>query len=83
MKPVSGKRMCRLLESQGWYALMVDVFAVLVEKLPEFRYDQQLSFRAWLRAILMNKWRNRQRRPYSGSPLVGVARADRLPLRSA
>jgi RNA polymerase sigma-70 factor (ECF subfamily) len=39
--------------------LVQDVFLTLVEKLPEFRYDPQRSFRAWLRTVLLNKWRNR------------------------
>ncbi len=43
--------------------LVQDVFAVLVRKLPEFDYDDHKSFRAWLRTVLMNKWRNRRRVP--------------------
>jgi RNA polymerase sigma-70 factor (ECF subfamily) len=42
--------------------LVQDVFLVLVQKLPEFRYDRDKSFRAWLRTILFNKWRDRLRR---------------------
>jgi RNA polymerase sigma-70 factor (ECF subfamily) len=41
--------------------LLQDVFATLVQKLPEFRYDPQNSFRAWLRAVMLNRWRNRIR----------------------
>lgn len=41
--------------------LLQDVFATLVEKLPEFRYNQKESFRSWLRTVLLNKWRNRVR----------------------
>ena len=33
-----------------------------MRKLPEFAYDEKQSFRGWLRTILMNRWRNRQRR---------------------
>jgi RNA polymerase sigma-70 factor (ECF subfamily) len=45
--------------------LVQDVFTVLVEKLPTFRYDPRGSFRGWLRAILVNRWRalKRKRRP--------------------
>jgi RNA polymerase sigma-70 factor (ECF subfamily) len=43
--------------------LVQDVFATLVEKLPTFSYDGTGSFRAWLRTLLMNRWRNRLRRP--------------------
>lgn len=42
--------------------LVQEVFAVLVEKLPEFTYDRQRSFRGWLRTILLNKFRQRHRR---------------------
>jgi RNA polymerase sigma-70 factor (ECF subfamily) len=42
--------------------LVQDVFAVLVEKLPSFEYERGGSFRAWLRTILANKWRDHQRR---------------------
>ncbi len=37
------------------------VFVTLYEKLPEFRYDPTRSFRAWLKTVLMNAWRNRVR----------------------
>lgn len=42
--------------------LVQDVFLVLVRKLPEFDYDPNRSFRAWLRTILFNQWRDRLRR---------------------
>jgi RNA polymerase sigma-70 factor (ECF subfamily) len=42
--------------------LIQDVFAVLVSKLPAFVYDRSRSFRGWLRTILHNKWRDRERR---------------------
>ena len=42
--------------------LVQDVFVVLVAKLPEFLYDRGKGFRAWLRTILFNKWRDRLRR---------------------
>jgi RNA polymerase sigma-70 factor (ECF subfamily) len=38
------------------------VFVTLYEKLREFRYDPQLSFRAWLKTVLLNAWRNQQRK---------------------
>jgi RNA polymerase sigma-70 factor, ECF subfamily len=41
--------------------LVQDVFTVLVEKLPEFRYDPQKRFRGWLWTILVNKARDRRR----------------------
>ncbi len=50
---------------------MQEVFAVLVQKLPEFTYDRQRSFRAWLRTITLNKWREicRRRAGAPGEPL--------------
>jgi RNA polymerase sigma-70 factor (ECF subfamily) len=42
--------------------LVQDVFLVLLRKLPEFIYDRHRSFRAWLRTVLLNKWRDHQRR---------------------
>jgi len=41
--------------------LVQEVFALLVEKLPNFRYDGTSSFRSWLRTVLLNKWRERGR----------------------
>jgi RNA polymerase sigma-70 factor (ECF subfamily) len=39
-----------------------DVFAVLVERLPLFRYDPGKRFRGWLWTVALNKWRQAQRR---------------------
>ncbi|MCE9529938.1 MAG: sigma-70 family RNA polymerase sigma factor [Planctomycetes bacterium] len=41
---------------------MQEVFLVLIERLPHFKYDPEKSFRAWLKTILMNSWRNHLRR---------------------
>src|SRR6058998_2879516 len=50
------------LQTQDAADLVQDVFTVLVQKLPEFRYDRQKSFRGWLRTVTLNKWREKQRR---------------------
>jgi RNA polymerase sigma-70 factor (ECF subfamily) len=42
--------------------LVQDVFVTLLEKLPEFTYDNRKSFRAWLRTVTLNKWRDNGRR---------------------
>ena len=42
--------------------LVQDVFAVLVRRLPEFRYQTGKRFRGWLWTVLVNKWRKSQRR---------------------
>ena len=46
--------------------LVQDVFVVLVQKLPEFRYDPRRRFRGWLWTVTLNKWRERRRRAPSG-----------------
>lgn len=44
--------------------LVQDVLVLLVRKLPELTYDRHRSFRAWLRTVTLNKWReHRRRRP--------------------
>jgi RNA polymerase sigma-70 factor (ECF subfamily) len=60
--------------------LVQEVFAVLLRKLPEFRYDPGKSFRGWLRTVLLNTWREQQRRrqiPTSdGEAIADAAVAD-------
>lgn len=43
------------------------VFIKLYENLPEFRYDPSRSFRAWLKTVMMNAWRNQMRQRRHGS----------------
>lgn len=38
--------------------LVQGVFVVLLEQLPKFQYNPTKSFRAWLKTILLNAWRN-------------------------
>ena len=38
--------------------LVQEVLMLLVQKLPEFTYDRQKSFRGWLRTVTLNKWRD-------------------------
>lgn len=42
--------------------LVQDVFAVLVQKLPEFDYDEHQRFRGWLWTVTRRRWVERQRR---------------------
>jgi RNA polymerase sigma-70 factor (ECF subfamily) len=42
--------------------LVQEVFVTLLQKLREFHYDRNGSFRGWLRTVLLNKWRELQRR---------------------
>jgi RNA polymerase sigma-70 factor (ECF subfamily) len=50
--------------------LVQDVFTLLYQKLPQFRYDPQKTFRAWLHTVVVNKWRENLRRPMV-APLAG------------
>ena len=56
--------------------LIQEVFLQLVRKLPEFTYDRHRSFRAWLRTVTLNKWRQLSRRH---APAVPEADAGPLP----
>lgn len=61
--------------------LTQSVFVILCERLPEFRYDPQRSFRSWLKTILLNTWRNqlrsRRARPsHGGDALVDIEDTD-------
>jgi len=60
------------LTGQDAADLVQDVFVVLVRKLPLFEYDRGKGFRAWLRTITLNKWRDRVRqqaiRPAAADP---------------
>jgi RNA polymerase sigma-70 factor (ECF subfamily) len=51
--------------------LVQDVVATLLRKLPEFRYDRHRSFRAWLRTVTVNKWRQTQRRRAASPRMAG------------
>jgi RNA polymerase sigma-70 factor (ECF subfamily) len=42
--------------------LLQDVFTILVEQMPTFRYQPGGSFRAWLYTVLTNRWRELRRR---------------------
>jgi RNA polymerase sigma-70 factor (ECF subfamily) len=50
------------LQPQDEADLVQEVFTVLVQKLPEFAYDRDKSFRGWLRTLTLNTWRNSRRR---------------------
>jgi RNA polymerase sigma-70 factor (ECF subfamily) len=61
--------------------LVQDVFALLLQKLPEFTHDRHRSFRAWLRTVTPNKWRENRRRAAGrpeaqAVPLAEAAAAD-------
>jgi RNA polymerase sigma-70 factor (ECF subfamily) len=56
--------------------LSQEVFALLLRKLPEFCHDQRRSFRAWLRAVTLNKWRELCRRRRSQGREEGALPED-------
>jgi RNA polymerase sigma-70 factor (ECF subfamily) len=59
--------------------LVQDVFTCLVQKMPQFVYDRGKSFRAWLRTVTFNRWRDNQKQrgkeplARNGSSLQGLA----------
>ncbi len=60
--------------------LVQEVLVSLLRILPNFEYNRQKSFRAWLRTVLTNKWREtwRQKSPPAagGDALVNVAQSN-------
>lgn len=60
--------------------LIQDLFAALVEQLPNFEYDPSKSFRAWLKTLLHNRWRNRLRRRQERQPDSGQLSTVAAPL---
>jgi RNA polymerase sigma-70 factor (ECF subfamily) len=58
--------------------LVQDVFALLLRKMAEFTYDKNGRFRAWLRVVLLNKWRETQRRDRSRVSATGCENLDQV-----
>jgi RNA polymerase sigma-70 factor (ECF subfamily) len=61
--------------------IVQDVFVVLAQKLPEFRYEPARSFRSWLRTILLNRCRDQRRRratyvEFTADPPMSAEAAD-------
>lgn len=61
------------LQSADAAELIQDVFVVLVRSLPEFRYDPNRSFRAWLHTLLRTKWIDKQRRLPQSADAAGLS----------
>jgi RNA polymerase sigma-70 factor (ECF subfamily) len=55
-----------------------EVFAALVQAMPQFRYDRDRGFRNWLLTVLLNKWRDRCRRLTQVPAVGGQALLDDL-----
>lgn len=58
--------------------LVQDVLTILVRKLPEFQHDGAGSFRAWLKAVTLNKWRDLYRKRASLANPGPLPRADEI-----
>jgi RNA polymerase sigma-70 factor (ECF subfamily) len=72
------------LQEQDAADLVQDVFLTLLQALPGFVYRPDQSFRAWLRTVTLNKWRDRCKRrveqplPGHAEQLVQLAAVDTL-----
>lgn len=54
---------CRMgLQAEDAADVVQEVFIELLRAMPVFQYDARRSFRAWLRTVLGNKWRDNCRR---------------------
>jgi RNA polymerase sigma-70 factor (ECF subfamily) len=61
--PLLGRCVQQLgIQDSDAHDLVQDVFTTLLEKLPEFRYEQGGSFRGWLFSVVRNRWRENRRR---------------------
>jgi RNA polymerase sigma-70 factor (ECF subfamily) len=56
-----------------------EVFVRLVERLPQFRYDANLSFRAWLKTVLMNVWRKHHQKAARAPLTVAGEKPELVP----
>jgi RNA polymerase sigma-70 factor (ECF subfamily) len=71
------------LQAQDASDLVQDVFTTLVQKLPEFTCDPQKSFRAWLKTVALNRWRDLRRRKAAAPVSVGPDVLDDVPVPDA
>lgn len=63
--PVLGRWAQRLALNHADAAdLVQDVLLQLLEKLPAFTYDENKTFRGWLRTVFVNKFRESRREPH-------------------
>ena len=67
------------LQEQDAADLVQDVLTLLLQKLPQFTYRQAKGFRAWLRTVTLNQWRDRLKRRAT-MPLEGNSGLDEAAL---
>ncbi len=53
-----------------------EIFAVLLRRMPEFRYDPAHRFRGWLKTVALNHWRDRAKRRPVPQPVGGATAFD-------
>jgi RNA polymerase sigma-70 factor (ECF subfamily) len=63
--------------------LVQEVFTLVYCKLPNFAHQRPGSFRAWMRTVLVNRWRDLCRRRAAQPGLFDEQRLDALPALSA
>jgi RNA polymerase sigma-70 factor (ECF subfamily) len=51
--------------------LVQDVFVILLKELPRFQLDPAHSFRAWLKTVVLNRWRNQVKRQARAPAHIG------------
>jgi RNA polymerase sigma-70 factor (ECF subfamily) len=56
-----------------------DVFGQMLRRLPDFHYDPAFRFRAWLRTVALNLWRDRLKRRPVPVPAGAAAALDGQP----
>lgn len=74
----SAKRLVR--QSNDAMDLVQDVFMVLVKEMPKFQYDPNRRFRAWLKTVINNKWRENCRRSRARPETVSLLADDDIPV---
>jgi len=50
------------LQADDAMDLVQEVFTILVQEMPKFVYDPNHRFRAWLKTVTLNRWREKRRR---------------------
>jgi RNA polymerase sigma-70 factor (ECF subfamily) len=69
----------RLVRPDDAADLIQDVLVRVMQKLPSFAGEENRSFLAWLRAVMLNRWRDLGRRAAARSCTAGSAPSRRWP----
>ena len=71
-----------VLQAEDAADLVQDVLTTLLQKMADFDYEKGRSFRAWLKTITLNHWRDRLKRrrdPYPGQLMALTKSRTRMP----